>query len=142
MGNPKIPVKESEIVSLLEQIRKTLAERFGSDSVFALGRMRNAGFLDEAFRRNAFPKVPVFCSGLGMDLVNHFTRFPKTPIAYAGLKVLKSIGARPLPRKLEPSGNTVMIYLVSSGMMVEHTRLLLASGLLRIKRNSICCWLL
>ncbi|MEC8013983.1 MAG: MBL fold metallo-hydrolase [Verrucomicrobiota bacterium] len=144
-GTPRDPSRqrESEIVSLLEQIRKTLA-RNGSVliPVFALGRMQEMlVLLDEAFRRNAFPKVPVFCSGLGMDLVNHFHEISKnTNRLRFNRRVLKSIGARPLPRKLEPGREPPMkgIYLVSSGMMVEHTpSYLLASGLLRDERNSI-----
>ena len=50
------------------------------------------------------------------------------------------MGARPLPRKLEPGREPPMkgIFLVSSGMMVEHTpSYLLASSLLRDERNSI-----
>ena len=135
--------RESEIVSLLEETRKTLA-RGGSVliPVFALGRMQEMlVLLDEAFRRNAVPKVPVFCSGLGMDLVNHFHEISKnTNRVRFNRKVLKSLGARPLPRKLLPGQEPPVkgIFLVSSGMMVEHTpSYLLASGLIREKRNSI-----
>ena len=144
-GTPRDPARhrESEIVSLLEEIRKTLA-RGGSVliPVFALGRMQEMLVqIDEAFRRNAFPKVPVFCSGLGMDLVNHFHEISKnTNRLRFNRRVLKSMGARPLPRKLEPGREPPMkgIFLVSSGMMVEHTpSYLLASGLLRDDRNSI-----
>ena len=97
--------------------------------------------LDDAFRRKAIPKVPVFCSGLGMDLVNHFHEISKnTNRLRFNRKVLKSMGARPLPRKVEPGRPPPMkgIFLVSSGMMVEHTpSYVVASGLLGNDRNSI-----
>jgi Cft2 family RNA processing exonuclease len=135
--------REAEIVSLLQGIKKTL-DRGGSVliPVFALGRMQEMLFiLDEAFRKNAFPQVPVFCSGLGMDLVNHFHEISKnTNRLRFNRRVLRSIGARPLPRKIEPGRTPPMkgIFLVSSGMLVEHTpSYILASGLLRDDRNAI-----
>ena len=97
--------------------------------------------LDDAFKRNALPKVPVFCSGLGMDLVNHFHEISKnTNRVRFNRKVLRSLGARPLPRKLEPGRKPPMqgIYLVSSGMLVEHTpSYVMASSMLGDDRNSI-----
>lgn len=144
-GTPRDPSRnrETEIIALLEDIRKTL-KRGGSVliPVFALGRMQEMlVVLDEAFRKKAFPKVPVFCSGLGMDLVNHFHEISKnTNRLRFNRRVLKSIGARPLPRKLNPGREPPMrgIFLVSSGMMVENTpSYLLASGLLQNERNSI-----
>ena len=135
--------RESELVSLLEEVRKTL-NRGGSAliPVFALGRMQEMLVVpDEAFRRKAIPKVPVFCSGLGMDLVNHFHEISKnTNRLRFNRKVLKSMGARPLPRKVEPGRPPPMkgIFLVSSGMMVEHTpSYIIASGLIGSDRNSI-----
>ncbi len=135
--------RESEMVTLLEDARRTL-ERGGSVliPVFALGRMQEMiVVLDEAFRRNALPKTPVFCSGLGMDLVNHFHEISKnTTRVRFNRKVLRSLGARPLPRKIEPGREPPMqgIYLVSSGMLVEHTpSYVMASTLLGDERNSI-----
>ena len=97
--------RESELVSLLEEVRKTL-NRGGSAliPVFALGRMQEMlVVLDEAFRRKAIPKVPVFCSGLGMDLVNHFHEISQnTNRLRFNRKVLKS-EARP-SLKLSPGG--------------------------------------
>ena len=140
---PKNQSRESEIVNLLKQVNSTVAKG-GSVliPVFALGRMQEMLFvLDEAFRKKAIPKVPVFCSGLGMDLVNHFHEISKnTNRVRFNRKVLKSIGARPLPKKIEPGRRPPMegIYLVSSGMMVENTpSYVLASGLLGDSRNSI-----
>ena len=135
--------RENEIVSLLEETHKTLS-RGGSTliPVFALGRMQEMlVVLDEAFRRKALPKVPVFCSGLGMDLVNHFHEVAKnSDHLHFSRKVLKSMGARPLPRRLEPGRELPMrgIYLVSSGMLVERTpSYMLAPSILKDDRNSI-----
>jgi Cft2 family RNA processing exonuclease len=135
--------RESEMLNLLEQSAKTLS-RGGSVliPVFALGRMQEMlSVLDDAFKRNALPKVPVFCSGLGMDLVNHFHEISKnTNRVRFNRKVLRSLGARPLPRKLEPGREPPMqgIYLVSSGMLVEHTpSYVMASSMLGDDRNSI-----
>ena len=56
--------------------------------------------LDEAFRKKAIPNVPVFCSGLGMDLVNHFHEISKnTNRVRFNRKVLKSIGATTFTQK-------------------------------------------
>lgn len=144
-GNARDPgrQRESEIVSLLEETSQSLA-RGGSVliPVFALGRMQEMlVVLDEAFKRKALPKVPVYCSGLGMDLVNHFHEISKntTRIRFSR-KVLRSLGARPLPRKIEPGQAPPMkgIFLVSSGMMVEHTpSYIIASSLLREERNAV-----
>ncbi|MDG0965365.1 MAG: MBL fold metallo-hydrolase [Opitutales bacterium] len=135
--------RESEMLNLLEESGKTLS-RGGSVliPVFALGRMQEMlSVLDDAFKRNAIPKVPVFCSGLGMDLVNHFHEISKnTNRVRFNRKVLRSLGARPLPRKLEPGRKPPMqgIYLVSSGMLVEHTpSYVMASSMLGDERNSI-----
>ena len=135
--------RENEMVNLLEETRKTLSKG-GSVliPVFALGRMQEMlVVLDEAFRRKALPKVPVFCSGLGMDLVNHFHEVAKnSDHLHFSRKVLKSMGARPLPRRLEPGRELPMrgIYLVSSGMLVERTpSYMLAPSILKDDRNSI-----
>ena len=135
--------RESEMLNLLEESGKTLS-RGGSVliPVFALGRMQEMlSVLDDAFKRNAIPKVPVFCSGLGMDLVNHFHEISKnTNRVRFNRKVLRSLGARPLPRKLEPGRKPPMqgIYLVSSGMLVEHTpSYVMASSMLGDEHNSI-----
>ena len=145
-GSTEIPQnqsRESEIVRMLKTIHSTITKQ-GSVliPVFALGRMQEMlAILDEAFRKNAIPKVPVFCSGLGMDLVNHFHEISKnTNRVRFNRKVLRAIGARPLPKKIEPGRRPPMegIFLVSSGMMVENTpSYVLASGLLGESKNSI-----
>ena len=135
--------RENEMVNLLEETRKTLS-RGGSVliPVFALGRMQEMlVVIDEAFRRKALPKVPVFCSGLGMDLVNHLHEVAKnSEHLHFSRKVLKTMGARPLPRRIEPGRDLPMqgIYLVSSGMLVERTpSYMLSPSILKDDRNSI-----
>ena len=135
--------RETELVHLLRDIRKVL-KRGGSAliPIFALGRMQEMlVILEEARRKGAIPPSPVFCSGLGMDLVNHFHDIS----AQAGhlrfsRKVLKSLGVRHIPRRLQPGQqpHDQGIYLVSSGMMVANTpSYMLASGLLGNDRNAI-----
>ena len=135
--------REAEIVRVLEDIRKTI-KRGGSVliPVFALGRMQEMlVILDEARRRGAIPPAPVFCSGLGMDLVNYFHEISKqSHQVNFSRKVLKSLGVRPVARRIEPGRepNHPGIYLVSSGMLVENTpSYALASGLLGSDRNTI-----
>jgi Cft2 family RNA processing exonuclease len=135
--------REAEIVHLLEESRNSLLKG-GSVliPVFALGRMQEMlVVIDEAMKRGALPKTPVFCSGLGMDLVNHFHQISKntTRIRF-NRKVLRSLGAQPVPRNIEPGKPPPMqgIYLVSSGMLVEHTpSYVMASSMLGDEHNSI-----
>ena len=134
---------EAEIVQLLLDIRKCLM-RGGSVllPVFALGRMQEMlVLLDEARRKKALPPTPVFCSGLGMDLVNHIHQISQNfNRVNFSRKVLRSLGAQPLPRRIQAGEPLPMqgIYLVSSGMMVENTpSYMLASSMLEDDRNGI-----
>ncbi|MAE54124.1 MAG: MBL fold metallo-hydrolase [Opitutae bacterium] len=135
--------REAEIVRLLQDIRKAL-NRGGSAliPVFALGRMQEMlVVLDEARKKKALPPTPVFCSGLGMDLVNHIHQISQNfNRVNFSRKVLRSLGAQPLPRRIEAGEPLPMqgIYLVSSGMMVENTpSYMLASSMLGDERNGI-----
>ena len=135
--------RESEIVRLLQDIRKCL-KRGGSAliPVFALGRMQEMlVVLDEARKNKALPPTPVFCSGLGMDLVNHMHQISRNfNRIHFSRKVLRSLGAQPLPRKIKPGEPVPMqgIYLVSSGMLVEHTpSYMLASSMLGNDRDGL-----
>ncbi len=140
LGNQQ---REGEIVRLLQDVRKTLS-RGGSVLIptFALGRMQEMlVVLEEARRKKALPATPLFCSGLGMDLVNHLHEISRN---FNGVrfsrKLLRNLGVRPIPRRLKPGEPLPMkgIYLVSSGMMVENTpSYLLASSMLEDERNSI-----
>lgn len=135
--------REGEIIRLLEDVRKALS-RGGSVliPVFALGRMQEMlVVLDEAIKKKALPPTPVFCSGLGMDLVNHIHQISQNfNRVHFTRKVLRSLGAQPLPRRLQPGEPLPMrgIYLVSSGMMVENTpSYMLASSMLGDERNGL-----
>ncbi|MDG1355188.1 MAG: MBL fold metallo-hydrolase [Opitutales bacterium] len=135
--------REGEIARLLEDICKALS-RGGSVliPVFALGRMQEMlVVLDEARKNKVLPPTPVFCSGLGMDLVNHIHQISQNfNRVHFKRKVLRSLGAQPLPRRLQPGEPLPMrgIYLVSSGMLVEHTpSYMLASSMLGDDRNGL-----
>ncbi len=135
--------REAEIVRFLQDLRKVI-KRGGSAliPVFALGRMQEMlVVLDEARKKGALPPCPILCSGLGMDLVNHFHDISaKAGNLRFSRKVLKSLGAQFIPRRLEPGREPKRpgIYLVSSGMMVENTpSYVVASGLLGNDRNGI-----
>ena len=140
---PAGQMREAEIVRLLQDIRKAL-KRGGSVllPVFALGRMQEMlVVLDEARKNKALPPTPLFCSGLGMDLVNHIHQISQNfNRVNFSRKVLRSLNAQPLPRKLQPGEPLPMqgIYLVSSGMMVENTpSYMLASSILGDERNGV-----
>ena len=80
--------------------------------------------IEDAIKKKVLPKVPIFCSGLGMDLVNHFHEISKnTNRVRFNRKILRNIGVQPLPKKLEPGQEPPIkgIFLVSSGMLVENT---------------------
>ena len=135
--------REGEITRLLEDIRKALS-RGGSVliPVFALGRMQEMlVVLDEARKNKVLPPTPVFCSGLGMDLVNHIHQISQNfNRVHFKRKVLRSLGAQPLPRRLQPGEPLPMrgIYLVSSGMLVENTpSYILASSMLGDDLNGL-----
>ena len=135
--------RESEITNLLSQTNSTI-QSGGSVliPVFALGRMQELlSVIEEAIKKKILPKVPIFCSGLGMDLVNHFHEISKnTNRVRFNRKILRNIGVQPLPKKLEPGQEPPIkgIFLVSSGMLVENTpSYVIASSILGSEKNSI-----
>ena len=75
--------------------------------------------LDEAFRRKAIPKVPVFCSGLGW-IWSTTTKFPKhQPPAFQS-QGRNPRGLAPYPGSRARAASSMKgIFLVSSGMMVD-----------------------
>ena len=93
--------RESEITNLLSQTNSTI-QSGGSVliPVFALGRMQELlTVIEEAIKKKVLPKVPIFCSGLGMDLVNHFHEISKnTNRVRFNRKILRNIGVQPLPK--------------------------------------------
>ena len=137
------PEREEEWDALFDDMRKTF-ERGGTVliPVFALGRMQEM-LTQVADRRNEqwLQNIPIFCSGLGMDLVDYFDQIAKR---VGGLnfsrKVVKQLKVRPPDwnwcRGKQPK--TPSLLLLSSGMLVEHTpSYRMASGLLHDPKNLI-----
>ncbi|MBG31443.1 MAG: MBL fold metallo-hydrolase [Opitutae bacterium] len=135
--------RESEIERLLDEIRKPI-DKGGSCliPVFALGRMQEMlVILDQARKDGRLPQCPVFCSGLGMSIVDFYHEISKfSSQLNFDRKVLRSLGVLPLPNHMEPGRQPGIngIYLVSSGMVVNHTpSYRVAASLLGDDRNSI-----
>ncbi|MGE9296777.1 MAG: MBL fold metallo-hydrolase [Puniceicoccales bacterium] len=135
--------RDTEIERLISTIDHTLS-RGGSAliPVFALGRMQELLFLlNEARKRGNLPKCPVFCSGLGMDLVDYFDTIARK---VGGLNfrrsLLKELDVR-RPPNFSPGRNPGErgIYLLSSGMLVEHTpSYQAAAAMIEDTANTIC----
>lgn len=123
--NPE-KTREEEVARLLKTIRDTLSHK-GSVllPVFALGRMQEIlTILRDATRTGELPDVPVFATGLGLDLVQHFDVIArKTGALNFGRGVLKELSVRTLDKTPAPGSGPgeCGIYVFSSGMMVEHT---------------------
>lgn len=119
--------REKELERLIGDIANTLA---GGGSVlipaFAFGRMQDLfHVLLKAKNEGLIPKeIPVFCTGLGLDLADYFdTMARKTGSVYFHRSMAKDLGVQAL-RSWEAPGTDVPvqgIYLVSSGMLVENT---------------------
>ena len=135
--------RSEEWDELFTDMRATF-ERGGSVlvPVFALGRMQEM-LTQVAARREEewLQEIPIFCSGLGMDLVDYFDQIAKR---IGGLefsrKVVKQLKVRPPDwnwcRGKQPK--TPSLLLLSSGMLVEHTpSYRMASGLLHESKNMI-----
>lgn len=119
--------RATEVRRFIEDIRHTLTDG-GSVFIpaFAFGRMQEIfALLNEQQRHGSLPKVPVFGSGLGLDLVDYFDEIARKTGAISFRKaVVKELGVRPLPQKIRPGRPpwpTSAIYVLSSGMMVEET---------------------
>jgi Cft2 family RNA processing exonuclease len=125
-GRPPESSRVGEAERALNGITQTLA---GGGSVlvpvFALGRMQEmVALLHEALRAGNLPRVPIFVSGLGLDLVDYFDRLARKNDSIRFRKnLLLDLGAEPLRQDLVPGREpgTPTLYLVSSGMMVENT---------------------
>jgi|TARA_Y100000588_G_scaffold183596_1_gene197405 Cft2 family RNA processing exonuclease len=135
--------RELEVERLLDEIRKPI-DKGGSCliPVFALGRMQEMlVILDQARKDGRIPRCPVFCSGLGMSIVDYYHEISQscTQLNF-NRKVLRSLGVLPLPDHMEPGRPPGIngIFLVSSGMVVDHTpSYRVAASLLGDDRNSI-----
>jgi Cft2 family RNA processing exonuclease len=136
--------RSREMIRLIDTINATL-QRGGSVliPVFALGRMQEVlAILHDARKFNRLVPAPVFASGLGMDLCDYFDEIArKTGQVHFTRTILKELKVKKSPRDLVPGKEpaTPGIYVVSSGMMVEHTAsYVLASCLAGSPKHSIC----
>jgi Cft2 family RNA processing exonuclease len=133
--------REAELERLLACIRQTVS-RGGSILIptFALGRMQELITVFHAARtRGNLPRVPIYLTGLGMDLLNPFDRIARKA-SHLRLKarMVRELGAVKLPESHHPGREAPGIYLLSSGMMVENTpSWKTAAALLDSPRNTI-----
>ncbi|MDP0501062.1 MAG: MBL fold metallo-hydrolase [Verrucomicrobiota bacterium JB022] len=135
--------REKEVAEMVKEIKHTL-EIGGSVLLptFALGRMQEVfTILQQAMVRRQIPKVPVFASGLGVDLCDYFDEIArKTKAVDFRRQVLKDLKVQKLPNGYKPGQKLPgpAIYVLSSGMMVEHTPSYIAAvNLLGDKRNLV-----
>ncbi len=139
-------LRRSEEERLIKTISKTI-KRGGTCLIpaFALGRIQELlVLLYNARRENKYPECPIFCSGLGMSLIKVFDAIGKTSsVVNFNRQILKKLNIKQLRRKkINPNVTKLKapaIYLLSSGMLVEHTPAYnVASCLLKDNKNSIC----
>ena len=122
---------DSEVARLVTSISLVLR---GGGSVlipaFALGRMQEILFiLQRAKQQKAIPDVPVFAGGLGLDIAEHFIKGAKrSSTFFFGKQHME--GVKPLRGEIVPGKDfeTRGIYVLGSGMMVEHTPSYLAAA--------------
>lgn len=138
--------RRSEEERLIKTIQKTI-KRGGTCLIpaFALGRMQELlVLLYEARKANKLPFCPIFCSGLGMSLVGVFDELGKhSSQVNFSRQIIKKLNIKSLRRKkIDPQTSTLKapaIYLLSSGMLVEHTPAYnVAACLLKDNKNTIC----
>ncbi|WP_269525345.1 MBL fold metallo-hydrolase [Coraliomargarita parva] len=136
--------RASEVDRLIDTVAAIL-ERGGSCliPVFALGRMQELfKILYEARNFGRLPRCPVFAAGLGIDLCNHFEKIRRsTRLVDFDLGMLEKMRVQQPDPKMRPGRDLPRkgIYLVSSGMMVEHTPSYhIAASLLPHPDNGIC----
>lgn len=139
-----VKARKSENQRLIQTINNTII-RGGSCviPVFALGRMQEIiGVLDDAKKQGHLIECPIFCSGLGLDLVDYCeTIAKKTNAINFRKKMLTNLGIKSLAERLDPGEDLKHngIYLLSSGMLVEYTPSYLAvASALEHHKNSIC----
>ncbi len=122
---------DSEVDRLVSSMANVL---MGGGSVlipaFALGRMQEIIFIiQRAKQRKQIPDVPVFAGGLGLDIAEYFIRGAKrSPTFSFGKQHME--GVKPLRAEIVAGRDfeTQGIYVLGSGMMVEHTPSYLAAA--------------
>jgi Cft2 family RNA processing exonuclease len=143
-GRESGKTRASEVDCLIDQIGAILA-RGGSCliPVFALGRMQELfKILYEARSFGRLPKCPLHAAGLGMAICEYFDKIRKqTQLIDFDIKMLDKMNVRPIDLNMRPGRDLPRkgIYLVSSGMMVEHTpSYKIAASLLPHSHNGLC----
>lgn len=136
--------RAGEVDRLVYKIAEIL-ERGGSCliPVFALGRMQEMmKIIFEARNFGRLPRCPFYAAGLGLDLCNYFEKIrSRTNLIDFDISMLDRLKVKPLDLNLRPGRDLPRkgIYLVSSGMMVEHTpSYKVAASLLGFSNNGIC----
>lgn len=127
---------------LLQQIRHTTGKG-GSVliPVFALGRMQEIlAIFHQARKAGLLGRIPLYVSGLGLDLLNGFDRIARlNPTLRVRRKYLTELKAVKLPPNHRPGKEGPAIYLLSSGMLIENTPSYNAAiSLVRSHRNALC----
>ena len=143
-GRESGKTRASEVDRLIDQIGRIL-ERGGSCliPVFALGRMQELfKILYEARSFGRLPKCPIHAAGLGMAICEYFDKIRKqTQLIDFDIKILEKMDVRAIDLNMRPGRDLPRkgIYLVSSGMMVEHTpSYKIAASLLPHPNNGLC----
>lgn len=136
--------RTSEVERLTKQIR-TILERDGSCliPVFALGRMQEVfKIIYEARKSGQIPRAPIFGAGLGIDLCNYLDKIRQSSrLVDFDQTILEQMKVKPPEKKMRPGRDLRQkgIYVVSSGMMVEHTPSYnIAASLLPHPNNGFC----
>lgn len=136
--------RKSEVDRLIEQI-DTILQRGGSCliPVFALGRMQELfKIIFEARNNNRIAKTPIYAAGLGMDVCNYFHKIhERTKLIDFSFKMMDKLNVRALDPNMRPGRDLPRkgIYIVSSGMMVQHTpSYKVAASLLPHANNGLC----
>lgn len=136
--------RAEEVDRLIDRIGEIL-ERGGSCllPVFALGRMQEVfKIIYEARNFGRLPKSPVYAAGLGMDLCRQFDKIrQRTRLIDFDSSILERMRVAPPEPNMRPGRDLAKrgLYIVSSGMMVEHTpSYRCAASLLPHPKNGIC----
>ncbi len=136
--------RAGEVDRLIEQIAAIL-NRGGSCllPVFALGRMQEIfKIIFEARNFGRLPRSPIYAAGLGMDLCNQFDKIrQRTRLVDFDASILERMRVAPPEPNMRPGRDLAKkgLYIVSSGMMVEHTpSYRCAASLLPHPNNGLC----
>ena len=136
--------RKGEIDRLIKKINAVL-DRKGSCliPVFALGRMQELfKIIYEARLGKRIQEAPIYAAGLGMDICNYFHKIHEhTQLVDFSAKMMKKLQIRALDPNMRPGRDLPNkgIYIVSSGMLVEHTpSYRVAASLLQHAQNAIC----